>query len=219
MSNYSTEEEQIAALKNWWKENGNSLLIGVGAALAIVFGWKGYQNSVELEKSEASVLYQDLVTAATSNSFESTDDDTTVSYLASQLKEKHEDSEYGLYAALFIAKEAVTEGNLDEAVTQLEWAKGATEDRRLQHIIKARIARILSAQGKNDEALQELSASDAEFEPSFLEIQGDIKKRTGDIEGAINAYKKAFSLVKEEPQAQPLLAVKLSDLGINPETL
>jgi predicted negative regulator of RcsB-dependent stress response len=34
-----TEEEQIAAIKNWWKENGNSLLMAVVAAIAIIFGW------------------------------------------------------------------------------------------------------------------------------------------------------------------------------------
>lgn len=37
---HRTEEEQVAALKQWWKDNGNSLIIGVGLALAVVFGWK-----------------------------------------------------------------------------------------------------------------------------------------------------------------------------------
>ena len=44
MAEMRTEEEQIEAIKQWWKKNGSSLLIGVGLALAIVFGWQAWQN-------------------------------------------------------------------------------------------------------------------------------------------------------------------------------
>ncbi len=44
MSEMRTEEEQVEALKDWWKENGRSLLLGVALALAIVFGWKGWET-------------------------------------------------------------------------------------------------------------------------------------------------------------------------------
>ena len=40
MAEMRTEEETVQAIKDWWKKNGSSLLIGVGAALAIVFGWQ-----------------------------------------------------------------------------------------------------------------------------------------------------------------------------------
>ena len=44
MAELRTEEEQVQAIKDWWKNNGSSLLIGIGAALAIVFGWQAWQN-------------------------------------------------------------------------------------------------------------------------------------------------------------------------------
>ena len=47
MADYETEEEQIEALKDWWRENGNSLLIGVAVALVAVFGFRGWQTSVQ----------------------------------------------------------------------------------------------------------------------------------------------------------------------------
>lgn len=219
MTTYKSEEEQIAALKNWWKENGNSLLIGIGAALLIVFGWKAYQNSVIEQKAEASMLYQELISAATENSFSDAEEGSTVTYLANELKGKFEETEYALYATMFLAKEASAEGNYDEALAQLNWAKERTEDIRLQHILAGRLARIMSAQGKHDEALNLLTATDPQFEASFLEIKGDILKRQGKNDAAIEAYTKAFVMVKEAPQSLPLLAVKLSDLGVNPETL
>jgi predicted negative regulator of RcsB-dependent stress response len=218
VDNLSTEDEQLAALKRWWSDNGNSLLIGIGAALAIVFGWKAYQNSVIQEKTAASMKYQELVTVATRNDFDS-EEGETVSFLADQLKEEFEGSEYSLYAALFLAKEFVEDKNFEGASEQLNWVLANTEDSRLKHIVNARLARVLSAQDKHTDALALLTPTEESFKASYLEISGDIKQRQGDTEGAIEAYKSAFALVKATPQAQPLLAVKLSDLGIDPQTL
>lgn len=219
MDNYRTEEEQIAALKKWWADNGNSLLIGIGAALVIVFGWKAWQNSVEQEKAEASVMYQQLITTATSNSFDEVDEASSVAFIAGELKEQFEGSEYAIYGALFLAKEAVEKGELEQAAAELRWVLEATEDQRLTHITRGRLARVLSAQGQHDEALALLDAQDPVFEAAYLEIRGDILLRTEQEQAAIDAYTKAFAMVKDNPQAQPLLAVKLSDLGVNPETL
>lgn len=220
MDHLRTEEEQIAALKNWWKENGNSLLIGIGAALFILFGWQAYKKSVIEEKTEASLMYQQLVTAASQPfGMETQSDETTIAYLAEELKDKHGETEYGLYAGLFLAKDAVDKDNLEGAIEQLDWVASSTEDSRIQHIVNSRKARILSAQGKHEDALALLSSPDAAFSASYREIEGDIKARMGDEAGAIEAYKKAFALVKDMPQAQPLLAVKLSNLGVNPSDL
>ncbi len=219
MEDLRTEEEQIAALKRWWAENGNALLIGIGAALAIVFGWKAYQNSVEQQKAEASMMYQQLISTATANSFEEKEEASTVSFLANELKERFDDTEYGIYAALFLAKEAVSAGALESAQAELQWVLDNTDDMRLHHIVKARLARVMSAQGEHQAALDLLSTDDPAFKANYLEVAGDIKMRMGDPAGAEKDYLEAYKLVKDSPQKQPLLTVKLSDMGINPETL
>jgi len=219
VSDYSTEEEQIAAIKNWWKNNGNSLIIGVGVALLIVFGWKAYQNGVIQDKTEASMLYQQMIGAATSNNLNAPEEGSTVTYLAKELKSKFTTSEYAIYAAMFIAKESIADGNYDEAKSELNWIISNTEDNRLVHIANGRLARILSVQGDNEGALQLLDTNDSAFEASYLEIKGDIHSRSNDKTAAIEAYTKAYELVKDAPQSLPLLAVKLSNLGIDPETL
>ena len=218
MTEFRTEEEQIAALKNWWKENGQTLLIGIGLALVVVFGWKAYQNNVIQNKTEASSLYQQLIAEATKNNF---DDESvaTLDYLANEIKAKFESTEYAIYAAMFLAKEAVQNQSYDVAIEELQWILSNTDDARIQHIVTARLARVLSAQDKNEEALALLNATLPQFEASYLELKGDIKKRMGEPEAAIEAYSSAYALIKDRPQAQPLLAVKLSDLGVNPETL
>lgn len=218
MSEFRTEEEQIAILKKWWNDNGRSILIAVGLAIAIVFGWKAYQNSVIQKKSEASSLYQQLIAEATKNTLDD-EQANTLSYLANEIKTKFESTEYAIYAALFIAKDAVGKKDYTTAKMELEWILSKTDDVRTTHIVNARLARILSAQGKHEEALSKLNATQEQFKPIYLELQGDIKNRLGDKTAAIEAYKTAYQLIKTSPQTQPLLGVKLSDLGVNPETL
>jgi len=219
VSDYSTEEEQIAAIKNWWKNNGNSLLIGIGVALIIVFGWKAYQTSVVEGKTEASMLYQQMISAATTTDLSTPEEGSTINYLATELKTKFSDTEYAIYAAMFIAKESIADAKYDEATSELNWILANTDDQRIIHIVNGRLARIYSVQGDNDAALKLLTATDPAFEASYQEIIGDIKIRSNETQAAIEAYSKAFQLVKSNPQALPLLAVKLSNLGVDPETL
>lgn len=218
MTEFRTEEEQIAALKKWWNDNGQSLLIGIGLALVIVFGWKAYQNNVIQMKTEASSLYQQLIAEATKNNFDDEEADT-LSYLANEIKTKFDSTEYAIYASLFLAKDAIEKQNYDTAKEELNWVLSNSDDVRIQHIVKARIARILSAEGQHEDAIAMLNATATQFEPAYLELKGDIKSRMGEKDAAIEAYTSAFQLIKDRPQAQPLLAVKLSDLGVNPETL
>jgi predicted negative regulator of RcsB-dependent stress response len=218
VTEFRTEEEQIAALKNWWNDNGRSLLIGIGLALVIVFGWKAYQNSVIQMKSEASSLYQQLIAEATKNNFDN-EEANTLNYLATEIKTKFESTEYAIYAALFLAKDAVEKKSYDLAKEELNWVLSNTDDQRIKHIVNARLVRLLSAEGNNEEALAMLNASLPQFEPGYLELKGDISNRMGEKDAAIEAYSTAYQLIKDRLQAQPLLAVKLSDLGVNPETL
>ena len=44
MEVYETEEQQVEAVKKWWKENGVSLIVGVVMGLSAIAGWKYYQG-------------------------------------------------------------------------------------------------------------------------------------------------------------------------------
>ena len=41
---YRTEEEQVEALKAWWRENGKSTVVAIAMAVMGVFGWQGWQK-------------------------------------------------------------------------------------------------------------------------------------------------------------------------------
>lgn len=219
MTELRTEEEQIAAIKDWWKENGQSVIIAIVAAVAVIFGWKAYQSSQIAAKTEASSLYEQLLAAATDVQIIGSEENSGTAYLAQQLKDEFSDTEYGIYAALFLAKEAVKSADLEKAIDELNWVKEQTEDSRIIDTVNGRLARVLSSQGQHDAALALLTPANQQFESSFLEIKGDILLRQGKEDEAIDVYQSAYKLLEGQPQRQPLLSAKLANLGVMTELL
>jgi predicted negative regulator of RcsB-dependent stress response len=84
----TTDEEQVEALKNWWKDNGTSLLAGVVVVLAVMFGFRKWQDSQSVTMGEASDLYQQIADLSVANLGKAvTDDDLLAAQnLYSQLK-------------------------------------------------------------------------------------------------------------------------------------
>src|SRR5690348_16637765 len=73
MSTYDLEEqEQLAALKAWWKEHGGAVALGamlVAAAVGAWNGWLWYQRS---QSVQAAALYDVLQKAARANDLKAT---------------------------------------------------------------------------------------------------------------------------------------------------
>ena len=57
MDVYRTEEEQIEAIKKWWQTNGNNILIGIGLAIAVVFGYQFWKDSEQAAGESAFLVY------------------------------------------------------------------------------------------------------------------------------------------------------------------
>jgi predicted negative regulator of RcsB-dependent stress response len=60
---YDTEEEQVEALKRWWKENGTSTIVGLALGIAIILGWNYWQGHKKDQTVQASAIYDQLLKA------------------------------------------------------------------------------------------------------------------------------------------------------------
>lgn len=140
MAELRTEEEQVQAIKDWWKNNGSSLLIGIGAALAIVFGWQAWQNHQAQQRAEAANQFANLL-----NAFSSADDESadTVGFVAETLRDEHGDSAYAIYGNLVLARQQMVEGeDPAAAVESLNWAlEKSAGHPALELVIRNRLAR------------------------------------------------------------------------------
>lgn len=210
-----TEEEQVAALKRWWSENGNSLVIGIALALAAIFGWQAWQQQILNTKYEASSLYQQILDAASVQTIEAKEKNlATVRLLGEKLKSDYASTEYAKFAALFLAKAAIEAKELSVAEQELRWVLSQNPDEPTRAIVNARLARLLLAQDKIDEASTIVSQPvDKPFMPMYLEIKGDIALAKGDRVAARSAYEEAKSQLKNDDRERILLEMKLSDVA------
>ena len=210
MAELRTEEEQLQAIKDWWKKNGSSLLIGIGAALAIVFGWQAWQNHQASQRAEAANQF-----AALQSAFSAGDDQETVEFVAETLRNEYSSSAYAIYGNLVLARQQMMAQNDPQAAAEsLNWAlEKAADYPALSLVIRNRLARAQFAAGNHQAALSTLDqAGKAEgFDAIFSELRGDIRLAMGDRDAAREAY---LAAREQGVQNNSVLELKLSDLGV-----
>lgn len=215
-----TDEEQIEELKAWWVENGNSLIITIVVTLAIVFGYRAWQNSVSETAAAASTLYESITNAvrdapATAPSAEVL---SSIRSLGNELKSDYPDSSYAHFGALHMAKIAADRREYETAEFELMWMLENDVDEILEPVTRMRLALVLVEQDRAEEGLQTLSV-DIELGAhavSWHETKGDIHYQMGDHSGARAAYQTAADLLEEDGSPRPMLMAKLQDLTVAP---
>ncbi len=208
MDPYKTEEEQVEALKKWWQENGKSIAAGVVIGLVSIFGWRGYNQHVDLKTQEASTLYEQMIGAARNG-----DVDDSRSY-ADRIISEHDSTSYAMFAQLMLAKLAAQENKLDEAEKHLRWVLSNNDQPELEHVTTLRLARVYIAAGQLDAAGILLNTSNTgKFVARYDELRGDLLVKQGKPEEARAAYEKALANSAGTAEAKSLLEMKLDDLG------
>lgn len=206
-----TEEEQIAQLKDWWQRNGKPLLTGAALALAIVVGWQAWQHFQKTQAQGGGGLYQQLLETTLTPSGQP--DAGKVIELADKLKSEYAGSAYAQYASLFVAKVAVDNAKLDDAVAELEPLVKKPVDATIGELARQRLARVLAAQGKVEDGLKLL---EGDVEKAWLasreELKGDLLVQLGRGDEAHAAYQKAKDSLAEDA-AVGGLQMKLDDLA------
>ena len=92
-----------------------------------------------------------------------------------------------------------------------------SKDSELQQIARLRLARILTDQGKPDEAIKTLAAPmSAAFAARYHEVRGDAYFAKKDIPGALGEYQAALGAADASGINAALLELKIQDLGATP---
>lgn len=187
MADYATEEEQLEALKRWWRENGRAVILGVAIGVLALAGWRGWEMYVEQRALEASAVYDQLLESAGGSDYPG------VSEHAEILRSEYSRTSYAVLAALVTAGVAVEKDRLEDAEEWLRWALGNTDERNLGALVRARLARVLAERGNADEALDLLGD---DVPPAYTalhaEIRGDLLRARGDHAAAAAAYQQAL---------------------------
>nr|WP_218165236.1 tetratricopeptide repeat protein [Pseudomonas agarici] len=201
----------MAELKDWWQRNGKPLLTGGLLALVVVFGWQAWHKYQGNQSQGASVLYQELLQSTLTP--DGKPDPARVADVAGKLNSQFAGSAYAQYGSLFVAKVAVDTGKLDDAASELQAVVDKPANATLGEVARQRLAQVMAAQNKVDDALKLLDGdADKAFLASREELKGDLLVQLGRTDEAHAAYQKAKAALSDEA-AVGGLQLKLDDLA------
>ena len=207
MEVYETEEQQVEAVKKWFKENGVSLIFGVVVGLSSVGGWKYYQEEQNTHSVQASEIFVSL-----SNQILEGKDAAAFSEHAEELANNYSDTPYAALASLMLAKHDYENGKTQAAISKLSWASKNAQDVETQHVAKTRLIRVYLSEDMFEEAEALLNMQHPEsFDVSYEELKGDLLVDKNELAEARAAYDKAILLSGAD--VSPLLQLKRQQLG------
>ena len=199
MSEYLSEEEQVARMKSWWDENGMTVIVSVVVAVAAVLGWNWYGNYQQDQTAAASGAYVAYLEADASGK----------SAAADAVAERFPGSAYHVLVLFSQAQEALDAGELTAAETHLSAIVSVGEDNLLVDLARIRLAKLQQALDRSGEALATLSSISSEgYRTWGLEAKGDIHVSRGELQLAHEAYQGAIDSMPEGEQ-RPILEMKL----------
>ena len=210
---YLTDDEQIEALKGWLATNGPGMLLAVALGAAVVFGYRFYESRVNGHALAAAQLFDQMTGALEKN------DRAGAERIAGEITGRYPSSPYADQAELTLARLAVDDGRLAAADAELRHVVDTSKDHELAKIARLRLARVLIAEGKPDQALATLGApkQGGAFESLYDEARGDALVAKHDPAGAIGAYQRALAIADPRYGDNALLTLKIADLGAAPQ--
>lgn len=208
MEIHSTEEQQVEAIKKWWKENMWSLIGGVAIGIAALVGGRAWVDGQHAYAEAASTEYLNMQEKMISGN-----NDAAITHGA-QLLGQYSDTPYAALAAMAMAKIKTDTGDLVAASSHLRWALDNTSQDTVKHEARLRLSRILLAEKNMTEALALLNVPDAGiYTPAYEQLKGDIYVADGKTESARTAYTRALKQSSASAPDRNSLQMKLDDLG------
>jgi len=205
---YETEQEQIEAIKKWWKQNGKAVITGLILGLACLVGWQQWQASTQTARETASLEYSILLNELQAESYDA------VRERASRILSLYGGTPYAAMAAMAAAKVNVETGELSAARTHLQLVIDTSKQEELVYVARARLARLMIDDGQASAAITLLKGVAAPaFDALYQEIIGDAYVAQDDSEQARAAYSAALASL-DEGEDSSILQMKLDELGV-----
>jgi len=208
MTEQLTEEEQVEALKKWWKENGTAIIVGIVIGISTIVGFWKWNEYTETRALEASAMYDKFIT-------EVTDKNGDVKTVYDTLKKDYEDTSYAALAALRMASTAYGNNENQKAIEHLTWAVEHPGHDSILHIARIRLTKILVAENKLDEAEKYLKdVKEPAFDAEYAVIRGDIYSKRGNVEQARTSYQSALDSNSFSGKQRDYIQMKMDNLGV-----
>jgi len=201
------EQEQLDALKAWWKAHGNKVIAGVILFVVGVAGYRGWTAYQHKQSNEAGVLFQTLAREFSGG------DTKKVRTVAGEIIDKYPRTVYAVDAAMIAAKVNFEAGDLKSAKQQLQWVIDHAKDSQSRDFARLHLAGVMLDEKNYEEALKLLDAKhDAAFDGLYSDLKGDVLATQGKSEEARAAYRAALDKLPKDAAARSIIEIKLDAL-------
>jgi len=205
MADYKTDDETVEEIKAWWKENGSAVIAGIGIAIVSLFGWDYWKSWKENSATQASALYEQAQKTAGVSLEKSLPD-------LQKLQQDYSSTPYAALASMKAAQQYAEKGDYPAAASSLQWVIDHGKDDALKGVASVRLARVLLAMKKPDDALKWVSQTyPASYQSLLEELKGDIYSAQNKLDDARAAYDKA--ILSNAGGSKELLKMKRDNLG------
>ncbi len=205
MSEYLSEEEQLAQLKSFWQSYGlwvvGAVVLGLGGYFALEY----MRSNAKAHNSAASEVFERYQ--------ESSADEAAAKPLLARLDGEYAGTPYHVMSLLTRAQLATESDDVEAAVGFYRSAVAGKPIDHLTDLARLRLSRSLQQLGRSDDAFAALASVTGEGYRSLVaELKGDILRAQDKLNEAKEAYAAAVA-AQGDAAPRTLLAMKLADLS------
>lgn len=203
-----TEEETVESIKQWWRENGMAVIVGLAIGIGSIVGIRGWWSYQQTQAEEASVIYENVSTALNNKKYD------TVFSEGEKILNAYSSTPYASLTALSMAKAKYEKNNVTGAQLHLRWVIDNSSDTGLQHIARIRLARLLLEAKDYVGVLTLLDGQEKNaFQSFYDELRGDVAVAQGNMTKAKDAYLLALA-TEANQQRKQTIQMKLDDASV-----
>ena len=205
------EQEQLDALKSFWKSYGSLITWALIAALAVYAGLNGWNWWQRSQATQAAAMFDELERAAQAG------DAQRAGTIFGDLRDRYPRTVYAEQGGLAAARVQFDAGQADAAKASLGWVADNAGEEEYKTVARLRLAGLLLQAKDYDAALKQLDAAKA---PTFAALvadrRGDVLLAQGKADEARAAYQSAWKAMDEKVEYRRLIDAKLTALGAAP---
>jgi predicted negative regulator of RcsB-dependent stress response len=202
------EQEQLDALKAFWKSYGNLITWTLILALGAFAGWRWWQHRQAQQGLEAGAMYEELDRAVGASDLQKT------GRVLADLQQRFPKTAYAVQGALLAAKLQAEKGESEAAKASLGWVVANAADDDFKAMARLRLAAVHAEAKAYDEALKLLAEPvPAPYEALRADRQGDVLAMQGKTTDAVAAYQRAQAAMSDKVDYRRFIEAKLAALG------
>jgi predicted negative regulator of RcsB-dependent stress response len=200
-----TPEEQDERAKQWLKDNGLAIVVGISLGLGAVFGYNAYSAKQISDAEHASTLFQQALEAVQFS------ENADINEQLATLKADHASTPYAAKATLLRARQ-LSVSDIESSLSELQWVIDNANESGLQHTARIRKAKVELALGNigNAKILASVVPNNG-FESHYQELLGDIALAEQQFSAARNHYQQAIDqLTSIDSGYRGVLTIKMN---------